>query len=80
MANAPVDENVWQKVQLTDFNGHIFKNSGIFSVDSFSENKNFDIISMTFEVSSFDKIDAFNFTVKDVNGKDSTVKLVKVQK
>jgi hypothetical protein len=80
IVNEPLDENIWQKVELTDMNGNIFKNSGSFSMNPSAENKKLDVISMTFEVSEFDKTEAFNFTVKDINGKNSTVKLTKSQK
>ncbi len=70
----PNDENIISRVQLVDSNGNAYKSSGMASMSS--EN-NKDLVSMTFEVSSFDKVDSLNFILKDINGKDSVVKLVK---
>ncbi|HEY8911390.1 MAG TPA: DUF4179 domain-containing protein [Desulfosporosinus sp.] len=78
VVNTPVDENIWQKVYLVDSNGKSISGSGSFSMDRTADNKDF--ISMIFEVSSFEKINSFKFIVKDINGKDSEITLVRASK
>lgn len=70
----PNDENIMSRVQLEDSNGNIYKNSGMASMSTENDKA---VVSMTFEVSSFDKVDSLNLVIKDINGKASVVKLVK---
>lgn len=73
----PHDENIVSMTQLVDSNGNIYKSSGMASM---STENNKTIVSMTFEVSSFDKVDSLNLVLKDINGKDSVIKLAKSTK
>jgi len=80
VVNTPVDESIVStaRTQLVDSKGKSYSNSGIASMDRTLDNK--DLISMIFEVSSFDQSDFFKFIVKDINGKDSETTLVRVIK
>ncbi|MDO0824937.1 DUF4179 domain-containing protein [Desulfosporosinus nitroreducens] len=73
----PYDESIISRVQLVDSNGNIYKSSGMASM---STENNKAVVSMTFEVSSFDRVDSLNLVLKDINGKGSAVKLVKSTK
>lgn len=75
VVNTPVDENIITKAQLVDSKGNSISGSGQASMDRTADNK--DLISMIFEVSSYEDIDSFKFIVKDINGKDFVGTLVK---
>lgn len=66
------------EAQLVDSTGKTYQNSGVMSVDSIQDNKN--LVSMVFEVSSFDKIDSFKLIVKYRNGKESIATLLRAGK
>lgn len=78
IVNTPIDESIVTKTRLMDLNGKIYSSSGSSSMERTADNK--DLVTMTFEVTSFDPVDSFKFLVKDINGKDSSVILVKSTK
>jgi len=80
VVNTPVDISIVNtaRTQLVDSKGKSYSNSGIANMDHTADNK--DLISMIFEVSSFEQSDSFKFIVKDINGKDFVASLVKATK
>lgn len=78
IVNTPVDESIVTKARLMDANGKIYNSSGSSSMERTADNK--DLVTMTFEVTSFDQVDLLKFVVKDINGKDSVAELKKSTK
>ncbi|WP_088187798.1 DUF4179 domain-containing protein [Desulfosporosinus sp. FKA] len=73
----PNDETIISRVQLVDSKGNSYKSSGMADMSTVNNKA---VVSMTFEVSSFDRVDWFKIMYKDANGKNSVVKLVKAAK
>lgn len=75
IVNAQVDENIVGKVSMIDENKNEFDN---FSVANMEDMPNGGAkISMIFDVTTFDNVDKLKMIVKDINGKDITLDLVK---
>lgn len=70
-----VDESILHKVTLVDETGKTYEPSNIASMDYTEDGK--DLISMTFEATAYDELDALTMKLEDIAGQDLTVKLVK---
>ncbi|MBU5484428.1 DUF4179 domain-containing protein [Clostridium sp. MSJ-11] len=76
IVNTPVDESIINKVTIVDEKGNTFQSSSIANMSYTSDRK--DLISMTFSITSFDNADRLQMVVKDINGEDIKLNLVKV--
>lgn len=76
--NATVDENIVNQVIITDENGNeYYKFSGASMEDIPGGGAK---LSMMFDVTTFDNLDKLKMIVKDIQGKDITLNLIKEDK
>jgi hypothetical protein len=70
-----VDESIMYKVTLRDDKGNVYKPSNTATMDYTEDGK--DLISMTFDATSFDQLEDLTMKVNDLEGQEITVHLFK---
>lgn len=75
IAKTPVDESIINNVILTDENGNVYNSFNSANIEQLNSTET--KISMIFDVTSFDDINKLKMSVKNINGEDIIIDLVR---